>query len=127
MADAVTRAESVASKPSDEKVPYDVSVRESVSGDGEQDDGDGHLHRKLKPRQVSMIAIGGAIGTGLIIGTGSALGQGGPAGVLIGYVVMGLCCFATLCALAEMSAYIPHKRGFPGHATRFVSPEFGFA
>ncbi|PWN44752.1 amino acid transporter [Ceraceosorus guamensis] len=130
MADAVTRAESVASKPSEEKVPYDVSVKESVSdrdAAAAQSEENGDLHRALKPRQVSMIAIGGAIGTGLIIGTGSALGQGGPAGVLIGYVVMGLCCFATLCALAEMSAYIPHKRGFPGHATRFVSPEFGFA
>jgi yeast amino acid transporter len=31
------------------------------------------LHRGLKARQVSMIAIGGAIGTGLIIGTGKAL------------------------------------------------------
>ena len=35
------------------------------------------LHRGLKARQVSMIAIGGAIGTGLIIGTGSALAKAG--------------------------------------------------
>lgn len=28
-----------------------------------------HLHRGLKSRQITMIAIGGAIGTGLIIGT----------------------------------------------------------
>ena len=30
-------------------------------------------------------------------------------------------------ALGEMSAYLPHKKGFPGYATRFVDPAFGFA
>lgn len=37
----------------------------------------GHLHRGLKSRHITMIAIGGAIGTGLIIGTGKALAQSG--------------------------------------------------
>lgn len=32
-------------------------------------DGGNHLHRGLHSRQITMIAIGGAIGTGLIIGT----------------------------------------------------------
>lgn len=32
-----------------------------------------------------------------------------------------------LVALAEMSAYLPHKKGFAGYATRFVDPAFGFA
>lgn len=36
-----------------------------------------HLHRGLKSRHITMIAIGGAIGTGLIIGTGKALAQAG--------------------------------------------------
>jgi amino acid permease len=35
------------------------------------------LRRGLNARQVSMIAIGGAIGTGLIIGTGKALATAG--------------------------------------------------
>lgn len=37
----------------------------------------GHLHRGLKSRHITMIAIGGAIGTGLIVGTGKALAQSG--------------------------------------------------
>jgi amino acid transporter len=36
------------------------------------------LHRGLKARHISMIAIGGALGTGLIIGTGKSLAQAGP-------------------------------------------------
>jgi amino acid transporter len=34
-----------------------------------EEDSHHHLHRGLKSRQITMIAIGGAIGTGLIIGT----------------------------------------------------------
>lgn len=32
-----------------------------------------------------------------------------------------------MAALGEMSAYMPHKKGFAGYATRFVDPAFGFA
>lgn len=40
------------------------------SGDSRyNEDPEHHLHRGLKSRQITMIAIGGAIGTGLIIGT----------------------------------------------------------
>lgn len=85
------------------------------------------LHRALKGRQISMIAIGGALGTGLIIGTGSGLANGGPASIFISYTLMGFCCAAVMGALGEMSTYMPHPRGFAGHATRFVSPEFGVA
>lgn len=73
-----------------------------------------------------MIAIGGAIGTGLVIGTGGALAKAGPGSLFIGYTLMGMTCYMVMIALGEMSTYMPHKRGFAGHATRFVSPSFGF-
>ncbi|EPQ27447.1 uncharacterized protein PFL1_04985 [Pseudozyma flocculosa PF-1] len=85
------------------------------------------LKRDLKGRQISMIAIGGALGTGLVIGTGAGLKNAGPGSLFIGFCVMGAMCAAVMSALGEMSTFMPHPRGFAGHATRFVSPEFGFA
>lgn len=85
------------------------------------------LHRGLSARQIQMIALGGAVGTGLIIGSGTALVRGGPLGIFLGYSFVGMVCYMVMVALGEMSAYLPHKKGFPGYATRFVDPAFGFA
>ncbi|KAG2145031.1 dicarboxylic amino acid permease [Suillus cothurnatus] len=92
-----------------------------------QDPHEGTLHRGLKARQMSMIAVGGTIGTGLIMSSGTALVQGGPLGLCLGFLFVGLICFLTLAALGEMTAYLPHKKGFAGYATRFVDPALGFA
>jgi amino acid transporter len=87
----------------------------------------GHLHRGLKSRHITMIAIGGAIGTGLIIGTGKALAQSGPGSILIAYSLVGLIVYVVMTALGEMAAWIPHASGFAGYATRFCDPALGFA
>ena len=47
------------------------------------------LHRRLSARQMSMIAIGGAIGTGLFLGSKFAIGLAGPS-VLLSYAISGL-------------------------------------
>ncbi|KAG5727647.1 Dicarboxylic amino acid permease [Termitomyces sp. T112] len=88
---------------------------------------DDSLHRGLKARQISMIALGGAVGTGLIIGSGTALQRGGPLGLLLGYSFVGFVCYLVMIALGEMSAFLPHKKGFSGYATRFADPALGFA
>ncbi|KAL5528558.1 DIP5 [Sanghuangporus sanghuang] len=86
-----------------------------------------HLHRGLKSRHITMIAIGGAIGTGLIIGTGSALAKAGPGSVLISYAFIGVLVYLVMCALGEMAAWLPLPSGFTGYATRFCDPALGFA
>lgn len=91
------------------------------------DDPDTSLHRGLKSRQITMIAIGGAIGTGLIIGTGSALAKAGPLSILISYSIVGFIVYMVMCALGEMAAYLPIQSGFTGYATRFCDPALGFA
>jgi L-asparagine permease len=60
----------------------------------------------LKPRQVQMIAIGGAIGTGLFLGAGGRLQHAGPALALV-YLVCGVFSFLILRALGELVMYRP--------------------
>ncbi|GAD91967.1 dicarboxylic amino acid permease [Paecilomyces variotii No. 5] len=84
------------------------------------------LRRGLKARHITMIAIGGAIGTGLIIGTGSALAKAGPASILISYSVVGFVVYLVMCALGEMAAWLPLPSGFTGYAVRFCDPALGF-
>ncbi|GAA6017552.1 hypothetical protein JCM10207_001204 [Rhodosporidiobolus poonsookiae] len=114
---------------------YEVNTRQSGSHqDGHYDgqinegiDKSEDLHRGLKARQISMIALGGAIGTGLVIGSGGGLAKAGPVGLLIAYIIMGFACLATMFSLGEMATFLPHKKGFSGYATRFVDPAMGFA
>jgi len=51
---------------------------------------DTKLHRGIKSRQLSMIAIGGAIGTGLWFASGSAISSTGAGGAIIGLGLFGL-------------------------------------
>ncbi|KAJ5986403.1 Dicarboxylic amino acid permease [Penicillium sp. IBT 35674x] len=85
-----------------------------------------NLHRALKARHITMIAIGGAIGTGLIIGTGEALAKAGPAAILIAYAWVGFIVYLVMCALGEMAAWLPLPSGFTGYAVRFCDPALGF-
>ncbi|PSR84154.1 amino acid permease/ SLC12A domain-containing protein [Coniella lustricola] len=85
------------------------------------------LQRGLKPRHLQMIAIGGVIGTGLFLGTASNLENGGPAGLLLGYLIMASLLFAVMVALGEMISQFPVPGGQLTLASRYVAPELGFA
>ena len=70
----------------------------------------------------SMISIGGVIGTGLFLGTATALHNGGPLGLLLGYMTMGSVCYAVMCSMGEMIAYLPLPGG---HVSNFLFFFFG--
>ncbi|XBW38327.1 hypothetical protein QEN19_003916 [Hanseniaspora menglaensis] len=85
------------------------------------------LRRKLQNRHLQMIAIGGAIGTGLFVGSGTALRKGGPLGMLIGYTISSSFILCMNFALGELAVEFPVSGGFTTYCTRFIDESFGFA
>ncbi|MDE9408354.1 amino acid permease [Acinetobacter nosocomialis] len=83
------------------------------------------LHKKLSAKQMGMIAIGGAIGTGLFMGSKFAISFAGPA-VIVSYAIGGLIAFALMACLAEMTVQHPTSGSFGAYAEHYMSPLAGF-
>jgi L-asparagine transporter-like permease len=83
------------------------------------------LRRTLTARKLSMIAIGGAIGTGLFLGSGFAIGIAGPS-VLLSYAIGALIALLLMGCLAEMTVTHPTTGSFGTYAEHYVSPLAGF-
>ncbi|WP_035884016.1 amino acid permease [Cupriavidus metallidurans] len=83
------------------------------------------LHRGLSTGQLSMIAIGGAIGTGLFLGSGFAIGFAGPS-VLVSYAIGALIALLLMGCLAEMTVAHPTSGSFGANAEHYIGPLAGF-
>ena len=87
----------------------------------------GELKRSLKTRHMNMIAIGGALGTGLFLASGASISTAGPGGALTAYAVIGVMVYFIMTSLGEMATYLPVSGSFGTYAARFVDPALGFA
>ncbi|KAK8012814.1 amino acid transporter [Apiospora marii] len=100
-------------------------------GDGADDframDPDSGVKRGLKTRHLSMMALAGIIGPGLLVGAGGALSTGGPASLLIGFGVIGMVAFSIMQSLGELTTLYPSGGAFTKLADRFVDKAFGVA
>src|SRR5271167_2939715 len=83
------------------------------------------LQRRLSSARLTMIAIGGAIGTGLFLGSGFAIGLAGPA-VLVSYAIGALIALLLMGCLAEMTIAHPTSGSFGAYAEYYVGPLAGF-
>jgi L-asparagine transporter-like permease len=77
------------------------------------------LQRHLTSSQLAMIAMGGAIGTGLFLGSGFAVGLAGP-GVIISYILGVAICLVMMLALTEMTVVHPTAGSFGVLAENYV-------
>jgi amino acid transporter, AAT family len=83
------------------------------------------LRRTLGAGRLAMIAIGGAIGTGLFLGSGFAISLAGPA-VLVSYAIGAVIALLLMGCLAEMTVAHPTSGSFGAYAEYYVGPLAGF-
>ena len=87
----------------------------------------GMVKRNLKTRHISMIALGGCIGTGLFMTSGSTISKAGPGGGLVAYAAMGLMVYFLMTSLGELATHMPVSGSFATYSARYVDPALGFA
>src|SRR6478736_7886515 len=85
------------------------------------------LRRALGARHLTMIAIGGSIGTGLFVASGASVSQAGPGGALMAYLLIGAMVFFLMTSLGELAAYMPVSGSFATYGALYVDEGFGFA
>jgi len=85
----------------------------------------GELRRRLTQRQLSMLAIGGAIGVGLFLGSSVTIRLAGP-GVIVSYLLGAAIALIIAYALVEMAVVHPVAGSFGVYAQTYLSPWAGF-
>ena len=103
------------------------SVTKQATSTNQSAQEQGELHRGLKSRHLTMISLGGTIGTGLFLASGGVIHTAGPGGALVAYGAIGIMVYFLMTSLAELSTYMPVSGSFSTYATKFVDPSLGFA
>lgn len=98
-----------------------------ISNTLEERNSKGSLQRKLQSRHLTMMAIGGAIGTGLFVSSGSTISTAGPGGALAAYILVGIMVYFVMNSLGELSAFLPVPGAFDIYASKYIDPALGFA
>src|ERR1700687_3835099 len=101
------------------------NLREDRRNEGLAASQDG-LHRQLSQRQLTMMAIGGAIGVALFLGSTVTIQLAGP-GVILSYLIGAAIALVMAYALAEMAVVHPVPGAFGVYAEKYVSPWCGFS
>ncbi|KAK4466880.1 general amino acid permease AGP2-like protein 4 [Cladorrhinum samala] len=86
-----------------------------------------HTHRRLKPRHIQLIGIGGSISTALYVQIGQGLLDGGPGNLLVAFIIWCTFILAVTISMAEMVTYLPISSPFIRLAGRWVDEAYGFA
>lgn len=84
------------------------------------------LKRRMESRHLTMISLGGVIGTGLFLSSGYTINQAGPLGAIIAYAVGSLLVYFVMLSLGELSVAMPYAGSFHLYAKRFIGPGTAF-
>src|ERR1700674_4656175 len=83
------------------------------------------LHHQLTVGQMTMVAIGGSIGTGLLLGSAAALEIAGPS-VILSYVVAAFIAYTVAMALGELASVHPAAGSFGVYGELYLNRYLGF-
>lgn len=86
---------------------------------------EGELKRSLSNRHLQLIAIGGAIGTGLFMGSGKTISLAGPS-ILFIYMIIGVMVFLVMRALGELLLSNLHYKSFIDFSADLIGPWAGY-
>lgn len=84
-----------------------------------------NLQRELSNRHIQLIAIGGAIGTGLFLGAGQTIAMTGPS-ILLTYIIIGLMLFMFMRGLGEILITNTKFKSFADVTNEYIGPFAGF-
>lgn len=111
---------------------YNYKKTEEFTGVSEFNESDSTFHREnfdsvtgikrgLKDRHISLIALAGIIGPGILLGAGQTLYLGGPLNLILAVIIIGLLAFSIMLSLGEMLSIYPSGGGFPTLSRRFFN------
>ncbi|MCD2498206.1 amino acid permease [Microbacterium nymphoidis] len=97
----------------------------STSADSISDGGEPRLQRALSNRHIQLLAIGGAIGTGLFMGSGKTISVAGPSVIFV-YLIIGFMLFFVMRAMGELLLSNLKYRSFSDFAGDLLGPWASF-
>ncbi|KAI9741592.1 MAG: hypothetical protein M1818_004399 [Claussenomyces sp. TS43310] len=128
VADALRKSQEVEKKLREEekgeKVAYDLGSAEDEASLRISYDS---THRQLRPRHISLIGIGGTIGTALYVSIGHGLINGGPGSLFLAFTIWCSFIACVTSGVAEMVTYRPVSSPFIRFAGNYVDEAFGVA
>jgi amino acid transporter, AAT family len=83
------------------------------------------LHHQLTVGQMTMVAVGGSIGTGLLLGSAAALEMAGPS-VILSYIVAAFLAYTVAMALGELASAHPAAGSFGVYGELYLNQYLGF-
>src|ERR1700733_3214970 len=83
------------------------------------------LHHQLTAGQMTMVAVGGSIGTGLLLGSAAALEVAGP-GVILSYIIAASIAYTVAMALGELASMHPAAGSFGLYGELYLNQYLGF-
>jgi L-asparagine transporter-like permease len=83
------------------------------------------LHHQLTAGQMTMVAVGGSIGTGLLLGSAAALEMAGPS-IILSYIVAAFLAYTVAMALGELASMHPAAGSFGLYGELYLNQYLGF-